>query len=100
MNNGLAPAIREKHEQYGEAPGQAVIAGPALRRASEPLGRHTATLPALPGLLVLDLGCFFARCRACSWLSWSCATFAEALSAAEAHGCAGVNQLEASCSRP
>jgi hypothetical protein len=98
--NGLAPATRETHEQYGEAPGQAVIAGPALRQASEPLGRHTATLPVLPGLLVLDLGCFFARCRSCSWLSGSCATFAEALSAVEAHGCASVNQLEASCSRP
>jgi hypothetical protein len=97
--NGLAPATREKHEQYGEAPGQAAIVGPGLRQASEALGRHTATLPVLPGLLVLDLGCFLARCRSCSWLSGSCATFAEALSAVEAHGCAGVNQVEASCSR-
>jgi hypothetical protein len=98
--NRFAPATGDKHEFDGEAPGQAMVAGPAFRQASEALGRYTATLPVLPGLLVLDLGCFFARCRSCSWLSRSCATFAEALSAVEAHGCAGMNQLEASCSRP
>jgi hypothetical protein len=98
--NGIVSATRDQHEQYGEAPGQAVIARPVLRQASEPLSRHTPTLPVLPGLLVLDLGRFFARCRSCSWVSGSCATVGEALSAVAAHGCTGVNKLGALCLRP
>lgn len=98
--NGIVPAIRDEREQYGKTPGQVVIARPVLGQGSGPLGRHTPTPPVLPGLLVLDLGRFFARCRSCSWVSGSCATFGEALSTVRAHGCGGLNQLGASCLRP